>query len=150
MAGKKGMKQSRPTTQVERDKIALARIENWMDEIQEGHVTCVKCRKQFEAKELQPSAVALIKARYDKLRPSLSAVEQTTIEVSRSAEEIVNEIRALVAAKPELVASLFPGKVLIDASSTVVAPQQMVPDAGANTDPHLKSLNQCADSDRLT
>lgn len=92
-------------SRAERDAVALGKLEAWIDEILDGHVTCTKCRKEFEAKELQPSAVALLKARYDKLRPSLSAVEQTTIEPAQqlTEEQILLKLQALITAHPDLV-----------------------------------------------
>lgn len=96
-------------SRAEKDAVALGKLEAWIDEILDGHVTCTKCRKDFEAKELQPSAVALLKARYDKLRPSLSAVEQTTIEPAQqlTEDQIFAKIQALIAASPEMQARLL-------------------------------------------
>lgn len=92
-------------SRAEKDSVALGKLEAWIDEILDGHVTCTKCKKQFEAKELQPSAVALLKARYDKLRPSLSAVEQTTIEPAQqlTEDQILQKIQILIAAHPDLL-----------------------------------------------
>lgn len=96
-------------SRAEKDAIALGKLEAWIDQILDGHVTCTKCRKEFEAKELQPSAVALLKARYDKLRPSLSAVEQTTIEPAHqmTVEDIVAKFQALIKEVPEMRAMLL-------------------------------------------
>lgn len=63
------------------------------------------------------------------LRPKLSAVEQTNHAPTRNPEEIMNEIRAMLEAKPELLATLLPGYVLVKDTSTLVAPQQTMPDA---------------------
>lgn len=108
MAGKKGMTQ--PTqNQATRDAKALANIENWMDQILDGHITCVKCRKDFEAKELQPSAVALLKARYDKLRPSLSAVEQTNVNEGETLteEQILLKLQSLILGNRQMVEAIL-------------------------------------------
>lgn len=81
-----------------RDAATLARLEEYIDQILAGHVTCTICRKEFEAKELQPSAVALLKARYDKLRPSLSAVEQTASDPfnGMNRQQLLDSIRELL------------------------------------------------------
>lgn len=108
MAGKKGMNQPSQNRHT-RDAKALANLENWIDQILEGHITCVKCRKAFKAKELQPSAVALLKARYDKLRPSLSAVEQTNVnpEDKKTEAQIINDLREIVRSNPDLIKLLL-------------------------------------------
>ncbi|UOF80961.1 hypothetical protein [Caudoviricetes sp.] len=64
------------------------------------------------------------------LRPKLSAVEQTNVDATRSESEIMQQIKQLVEAKPELLNDLLPaGKVLVSVGSTVVQPQQTLPDA---------------------
>ena len=85
-------------TQAERDSAALGKLEYYIDAILDGHLQCPACRKKFEAKELQPSAVALLKARYDKLRPSLSAVEQTTKDPFNglNREQLIEKLRVFV------------------------------------------------------
>ena len=64
--------------QVERDAIALGVIESYMDAVATNNLLCPKCQKPHDFKEITPVQAQLIRARYDKLRPSLSAVEQTT------------------------------------------------------------------------
>jgi len=108
-------------TQAERDAIALGRIESYMDQLSEGHINCPSCKKDYEIKELPATAVALIRARYDKLRPSLSAVEQTNVEAARSQDDIINDIKALLMAKPELLATMLPGYTIIPCP--IIAPQ---------------------------
>jgi hypothetical protein len=67
MAGKKGMKQARPRTQEEKDKYALARIEELLDQAMEGK----------EIKKWNPIRMRAIEIRYNKLRASLSSTELT-------------------------------------------------------------------------
>lgn len=67
MAGKKGMKQARPRTQEERDKYALARIEELLDSAIEG-----KAPAKWNSVRM-----AALKIRYDKLRATLSSQELT-------------------------------------------------------------------------
>lgn len=112
----------KPQSQKERDSIALAKLESWIDQIIDGHVTCSVCRKEFEAKELQPSAVALLKARYDKLRPSLSAVEQTTIQAESGTEsDILAQIKRLTESNQEVREALLAILMNTPAQSAPVA-----------------------------
>src|SRR3989442_4538829 len=70
-------------TKEERDRISRGRIESFIDGLAAKHLQCPSCKKTMDANDLKdiPSSVAmLIKARYDKLAPSLQAVEQTVIE----------------------------------------------------------------------
>jgi len=48
-----------------------------MDQILTGLISCNRCGDKFPVNELSPTASQLIRARYDKLRPSLSAVQQS-------------------------------------------------------------------------
>lgn len=118
-------------SRAEKDAIALGKLEAWIDEILDGHVTCTKCRKEFEAKELQPSAVALLKARYDKLRPSLSAVEQTTIEPAQqmTEDQILQKIQALIVAHPDLLqrALAMNAKVVREGDGAAHSPDSPLP-----------------------
>lgn len=104
-ASRKRAISSAPQTNAQRDAATLARLESWIDEILDGHVTCTKCESKFPAKELQPSAVALLKARYDKLRPSLSAVEQTNVNPDDKLDDsaLLDRFKALIAANPDLL-----------------------------------------------
>lgn len=67
-------------TREERDRISLGRIESFMDAQISKELHCPSCKGKFEIKEITSQAVNLIRARYDKLRPSLTAVEQTNID----------------------------------------------------------------------
>lgn len=67
MAGKKGMKQARPRTQEERDRYALARIEELLDKAIEGN----------DIKKWSPVRMRAIEIRYNKLRATLSSQELT-------------------------------------------------------------------------
>ena len=79
--------------------------------------------------KVDPAKVNAAKAVLPFLKPTLSSVEQTNHAPTRNPEEIMNEIRAMLEAKPELLATLLPGYVLVKDTSTVVAPQQTMPDA---------------------
>lgn len=118
MAGKLGAKQARPKTQQERDVYALTKIEQILDSI---GITQKK-------KTIDPVRLKALEIRYNKLRPALSAVEQTNHEPSRGQDEIINDIKALLASKPELLATLLPGYEIVPlvsvASITHDAPQQ--------------------------
>jgi len=61
-----------------------------MDGLIDQQLHCPSCRERFDVKEITAGAVGLIKARYDKLRPSLSAVEQSYAkpEDSLNADEL--------------------------------------------------------------
>ena len=74
MASKARIKPPGATT-AERDAISLGRIESFLDGIIEGKMQCPSCQKEYQVKDLDRSCLAAIEARYDKLRPTLSAVE---------------------------------------------------------------------------
>ena len=110
MAGKKGQKWSKGMTKHQRDEIALTKIENFMDAQMDKVLACPDCGKEYESvKVIEPAQAALIRARYDKLRPTLSAVEQTIIDDrdSQSEGDIMAKLRALVGAHPDLIRSLL-------------------------------------------
>jgi len=120
MAGKKGATHARPRNQAERDLYALTKIEQILDDIGISE----------KKKEINPIRLKALEIRYNKLRPALSAIEQTNVDATRSESEIMQQIKQLVEAKPELLNDLLPaGKVLVSVGSTVVQPQQTLPDA---------------------
>lgn len=91
----------------QRDSIALTKIEKYIDAQIDDVLLCPECKKEHGAiKELSAAAVALIRARYDKLRPTLSAVDQTIHEEVKSEDQLIHELRSLFAAKPELIGQL--------------------------------------------
>jgi len=96
-------------TQQERDRISLGRIESYMDAVIVGHFQCPTCQEKAQIKEISSGAVALIKARYDKLRPSLSAVEQTNVNPDDKLTEadILQRFQQLIDAYPDLLAKLL-------------------------------------------
>lgn len=107
MAGKQGQRWSKAMTSQQRDSIALTKIEKYIDSQIDDVLLCPECKKEHgSAKELSTAAVALIRARYDKLRPTLSAVEQTQHEEQKGEEQIIQELKALFYAKPELLGLL--------------------------------------------
>jgi hypothetical protein len=106
VAGKKGVRlKPAGQTQQERDRISLGRIESYMDAVIVGHFQCPTCQEKAEIKDISSSAVTLIKARYDKLRPSLSAIEQTNVNPDDKLDDsaLLDRFKALIAANPELL-----------------------------------------------
>ena len=96
-------------TQAERDRIALGRIEAYMDSVVNGELLCPSCNKGMEPKELSTSTVQLLRARYDKLRPSLSAIEQTVINESDRITEaqLFNNLATILQANPDMLPKLI-------------------------------------------
>ena len=72
MAGKKGMRHARPKTREEKDQYALNQIESWIDT---QTLKCDKCKSDMHLSEIKPAVAQLLKARYDKLRPTLASSE---------------------------------------------------------------------------
>lgn len=77
MAGKKGMHRRRPMNNKDKDEKALSQIEHIIDSIATGTILCSECGKEHVMPELAQAHVRLLTARYDKLRPTLSAVEHS-------------------------------------------------------------------------
>ena len=96
MAGKKGATWSKPMTRQQRDEIAVTKIENILDNHRDGK------------NRLSISRLRAIELRYHKLRPSLSAVEQTIINDadSQSEGDIVAKLVALFQAEPSLMGKI--------------------------------------------
>lgn len=96
-------------TQETRDNIALGNIEAYLDAVTSGTLVCPSCKKTTKYKEPTPAAAALIRARYDKLRPTLSTVEQTITDTrdKMSEETILAELQGLFIAKPYLLDKLI-------------------------------------------
>ena len=110
MAGKKGQKWSKGMTKHQRDEIALTKIENFMDAQMDKVLACPYCGKDYEnVKVIEPAQAALIRARYDKLRPTLSAVEQTNINESdqMSEADLMAKLKTFVQQHPDLIRSLL-------------------------------------------
>ncbi len=74
MAGKKGMKHRRGRTQEERDKYALARIEQIYDSTVDSIIECPLCRTEHKM-EIDSVKAKLLADRYATLRPKLSSSE---------------------------------------------------------------------------
>ena len=93
----------------ERDAAALGKLESYIDGLLDKHLKCPECKKDMEISELPNSVVTLLKARYDKLRPSLSAVEQTTLnpDDKLTEEQIMAKFQQLIDAFPDLLAKLL-------------------------------------------
>ena len=131
MSGKKGQVWSKNMTKHQRDAIALTKIEKYIDAQIDGQLLCNQCKG--EVKEISPAAVQLLKARYDKLRPTLSSVDQTIKEDVPNEQEIMaglahllsanaGVLRQLLDTDPNLRASLQ--AVLQGGPVAVSAPQQ--------------------------
>ena len=89
MAGKKGMKQARPRTQEERDKYALARIEELLDSV---------ALDGKNMKTWNPIRMRAIEIRYNKLRATLASTELTDkregwIDVMKRLSESPNVVK---------------------------------------------------------
>ena len=106
MAGKPGQKWSKPMTSQQRDSIALTKIEKYIDAQIDDVLLCPECNKEHgTVKELSTAAVALIRARYDKLRPTLSAAEVTNVNENdaKTEEQIIQDLMRVFEAQPELL-----------------------------------------------
>lgn len=92
-------------TQQERDRLSLGVIESLIDGMCGNAVICPSCKKPHKISSLDTSVVTAMRMRYDKLRPTLSAVEQTTHNESEKLDEnqLLAKLEALIAAHPDLV-----------------------------------------------
>lgn len=92
-------------SQAQRDQIALGSIESFLDGILHKSLRCVECDKEIDVKKIDPGRVQLIRMRYDKLRPSLSSVEQTVIDPRDKATEdqLLAELQATLASHPAML-----------------------------------------------
>lgn len=123
MAGQPGMNIGRTRKAAEKDAIALAFLEQKMDEIARNACTCVECGKDIENKDIPPQAVKVMQMRYDKLRPSLSAVTQETIQhETRSETDILGQFKALAEQNQEV------RELLLGVLMGIGQSQQSVPD----------------------
>lgn len=107
MSGKKGSTWSKPMTQQQRDGIALTKIENYIDAQIDDVLQCPKCGQNESTKrELSAAAVALIRSRYDKLRPTLSSVDQTVREEPKTETELIQGLADSIMANPAMLRPL--------------------------------------------
>lgn len=104
MAASRARKKPSGATQEERDRIALGVIEAYMDAVTSGTMYCPTCHKAHPFKEITPAAATLLRARYDKLRPTLSAVEQSVTDHrdKLNPAELETRLKAMYEANPEL------------------------------------------------
>ena len=88
-----GQRLRRDQSQQEKDAARLGLLEKLLIDHAHGRL------------ELSATQVMAARAIYDKLRPSLSAIEQTTIHESdlTSEEQIVQALSTLIAQRPEIV-----------------------------------------------
>lgn len=98
MSGIKGMKHRRPRTAKDRDGYASARIEQLLDDAREGKI------------KLDAAQLKAMEIRYSRLRPMLSAVEQTIVDPREQQDpaDLEAKLRALHDARPELFSFLQP------------------------------------------
>jgi hypothetical protein len=92
MAGVQGMVRSRPTSDAHKDAILRSKIEN-------------RLQNHFDGKKrLSPSQLKAGEILYARLRPVLSAVEQTVTDSrdSLTEDQLLAQLCAIFAAKPEL------------------------------------------------
>lgn len=125
---KSGVRLRRTQTQQERDANRLAQVENILIDHANGKL------------ELNQSQVAAAKAIYDKLRPSLSSVEQTNIESQRSEAEIKADLRAKypnAQAIQGFIDDVFgDGYMVAEVNKIATAPQQTVDNQQTPTNQH--------------
>lgn len=96
-------------TSQQRDSIALTKIEKYIDAQIDNVLLCPDCNKEHgSVKELSSAAVALIRSRYDKLRPTLSSTELRQVDPNDSMNELeqIQAFRMMLEGKPELLAQL--------------------------------------------
>lgn len=125
MAGKKGMKIPSRSMSAGKQKRLTAQ---WRENIQAGVLLqrltdhhLGKLEKPLDQTQIKAAEVVL-----SRLVPTLSAIEQTNHEATRSSEDIINDIRALLAAKPDLLATLLPGYEIVPTATVKHdAPQQV-------------------------
>jgi hypothetical protein len=128
MAGKKGSTWSKAMTQQQRDSIALTKIEKYIDAQIDDVLICPECEKEHgSAKDLSTAAVALIRARYDKLRPTLSAVEQTIHEEQKSEDELIQGLANAIKANPALLRPVIEADHGVRAALASILSGQPVP-----------------------
>ena len=110
-------------TQLERDRIAVGRIEQLLDAQMGNDVICPKCGIGHKIKELSQATLIAMRIRYDKLRPALSAVEQTNIdpEQTLTEQQLMDRLVALIDAHPDLVQRALAAKARKDAGATMGA-----------------------------
>lgn len=100
-------------SQRERDLISLGRIESYMDSIIKGQMQCPTCQEEFPVKDITPAAAQLLRSRYDKLRPTLSAIEQ--VEPDRRdalrPDELQAKLMALFEKNPGLFESIQAARI---------------------------------------
>lgn len=110
--------------QAERDAISLGRIEQLIDATIEGSITCPSCKQKHQIKTLDSSVIAAMRIRYDKLRPSLTATELTTISDDEKLDD--NQLLAMLAdlieQHPDLVQQALAAKARKDAERTAPSP----------------------------
>jgi hypothetical protein len=97
VAGKKGQTWSKPMTKQQRDEIALTKIEKMLDDQRDGVV------------ELTPIQLKALEIRYHKLRPSLSAVEQTNLNPQDQITEsqLISNLHSFLQANPDVLPQLI-------------------------------------------
>lgn len=77
-----------------------------MDSAISQQMTCPSCQNTTPFKEITAGAAILLRSRYDKLRPTLSAIEQTVTDKRDNLDpgELEQRLKGLYEAHPELFA----------------------------------------------
>lgn len=106
-------------SQEERDRLSLGVIESFLDQAVSGNIKCPSCLGTFSVKEINPATLKAIEIRYARLRPTLSAVEQTAPDpfAGTSRSDLIAQLRSFLA-DPSIAREL----------GITVAPPQSVPD----------------------
>jgi len=119
MAGKKGQTWNKPMTEQQRDSIACTKIEKRLDDHINGK------------NKLSITQLRAMELRYNKLRPSLSSVEQHTVGESRDDRTILEELRQAIEADPSFrvqLQALLDGKPVIVSTDKADTPNPSQPD----------------------
>lgn len=103
------MNEGKVLTHAAKDAMASGMIESIMDSLAGKASTCFKCGKPFKRKKLSQQDIALLKLRYDKLRPSLSTIEQRLIDPGEKMTDgqIISQLHSLITSSPTVVVSLL-------------------------------------------
>lgn len=84
-----------------------------------GSILCPSCAESHKIKMLDQSVVTAMRMRYDKLRPTLSATELTSIDPADklSESDLLAQLSALIEQHPDLVQQALAAKARKDAAS---------------------------------
>ena len=85
-------------TTAERDAKALGMIESLLDGLAHNALRCVTCQKPIPINDINPSVIQAIRLRYDRLRPTLTSVEQKTADpfANMNRDQVLSKLRLLL------------------------------------------------------